>query len=223
MPVRLEICCENMNAVRNARDAGAYRVELCRNLIVGGLTPSRDDILKARAVDGIKLNVLIRPREGDFVYSEADIQQMKEDIRFCGENGCDGIVTGALHPTMTIHKEQMAELIDMAMRYFMSITFHRAFDETFDLIDSMEDCISLGCDRILTSGGRATAYDGQHELEELTRKAAGRIIIMPGAGVTPANIEEIVLHTKCMEIHGSFQGEKEKMIQAVNKLNPYKL
>ncbi len=223
MPVRLEVCCENLTAVRHAKQAGAYRVELCRDLKTGGLTPNREDIVKARAVEGIKLNVLIRPREGDFVYSTQELDRMNGDIRFCGESGCDGVVIGALGPHGTVDKEAMAGLIDTALRYFMSITFHRAFDESFDLIDSMEDCIALGCDRILTSGGRETAFDGMPELKELIERSEGRIIIMPGCGVTPENIDEIANYTGCNEIHGSFQGSLEKMKEAVAQISHYKL
>lgn len=219
MDIKLEVCCENISAVLNAKKAKAYRVELCKNLSVGGLTPFREDILKARSIEGIKLNVLIRPHDGNFIYNKEEIEQMQEDIRFCGENKCDGVVIGALTSENAINKEQTIELIDAARNYSMSITFHRAFDESSNLLDSMEDCISLGCDRILTSGGHKSAYDGRHELKELIRKADGRIIVMPGAGVTPENIKEIAYYTQCSEIHGSFQGSKEKMIQAVKTIS----
>lgn len=215
----LEVCCDSVQAVMNAQEAGTGRVELCRDLPIGGISPSPGEIEVARRVPGIKLHVLIRPRGGDFVYSRQEMEIMKADIHYCGKLACDGVVIGVLHPDGRIDKEHTRELIAIARSYSMSVTFHRAIDESRDIFQAMEDCIELGCDRILTSGGKPSATEGIEVLAAMNRQAAGRIILLPGAGVSPANASQIVMETGCREIHGSFQGIKDKIKEALNQLN----
>ena len=198
----VEACCPSLDSVRHAADAGANRIELCERLEVGGVTPSEALIRTAlQAAGSIPVNVLIRPREGNFVYSEAEVGQMLQGVGLCKDMGVNGVVIGALTPDGTVDKATCARLISAARP--LSITFHRAMDETADIFTALEDIIALGADRILTSGGRPTAYEGRFVLRDLVARAAGRITIMPGCGVRPGNIDEIASVTGAAEFHGS--------------------
>ena len=198
----VEACCPSLDSVRHAVEAGANRIELCERLEVGGVTPSEDLIRAARQAAGsIPVNVLIRPREGNFVYSEAEVGQMLHSIGLCKELGVNGVVIGALTPAGAVDQATTARLISAARP--LSITFHRAIDEAADILAALEDIIALGADRILTSGGSPTAYEGRFVLRDLIARAAGRITIMPGCGVRPGNIDEIASVTGAAEFHGS--------------------
>ena len=144
----------------------------------------------------IKLYILIRPREGDFLYSDLEFEVMKTDIRYCIQCGCDGIVVGILNADGSIDKERCSELVSMAKKGGLGITFHRAFDMCANMNQAMEDIIEMGFDRILTSGGKSTAIEGANNLEHLIEKAAGRIIIMPGSGINETNVADLVHFTK---------------------------
>ncbi len=196
----LERCCTNAEQALEALENGAARVELCSDLPLGGITPERSRILAAIET-GIPVNVLIRPRGGNFVYSEEEIQQMISDIEFCRSAGVNGIVIGILHSDGSVNLEAMRLLIGAAQG--MSITFHRAFDRCSNPQQALEDIISLGCNRLLTSGLQDTAPQGQALIAELVRQAAGRIIIMPGSGVTPENINSLAEATGAREFHGT--------------------
>ena len=232
-----EGCCTSPVQVLQARAAGAVRVELCSRLEVGGVTPS-EELIKASltAVSapknaltkmlpnqtlllnslsdndyGINLNVLIRPRGGDFVYSENEVLQMENDIELCknirvedGRGGCsrvNGVVIGALLPDGRIDLPVMRRLVAAARP--LEVTFHRAFDECADVSEGLEDVISLGCERLLTSGHEADAYAGRFTLGKLVEQAAGRIIILAGCGVRPHNIKEISEASGAPEFHSS--------------------
>ncbi len=196
----LERCCTSAEQALEALKNGAARIELCRDLSVGGITPERNLILAAVRT-GIPVNVLIRPRGGNFVYSAEEIQQMISDIEFCRSAGVNGVVIGILHPDGSVNLEAMRLLI--AAVQGMSITFHRAFDRCSNPQQALEDIISLGCNRLLTSGLQDTAPQGQALIAELVRQAAGRIIIMPGSGVTPENINSLAAATGAREFHGT--------------------
>ena len=196
----LERCCTSAEQALEARENGAARVELCRDLSIGGITPERNLILAAVRT-GIPVNVLIRPRGGNFVYSAEEIQQMISDIEFCRSAGVNGVVIGILHPDGSVNLEAMRLLIAAAQG--MSITFHRAFDRCSNPQQALEDIISLGCNRLLTSGLQDTAPQGQTLIAELVKQAAGRIIIMPGSGVTPENINSLAAATGACEFHGT--------------------
>jgi copper homeostasis protein len=201
----LEVCVDSVLNAITAQSAGARRVEFCANLPEGGTTPSPAQIEIARKRLHIQLYVIIRPRGGDFLYNDTEFEIMKSDIRFCGKTGCDGVVIGMLHPDGTIDRERNGELIGIARQYAMEVTFHRAFDRSADLFRAMETIVELGCERILTSGGYDTAIEGAETIRQLIEKAGERIIIMPGAGITPENAGELIRKTGLRELHGTFR------------------
>lgn len=197
----LEICAGSVESAIAARDGGAKRIELCTALEIGGVTPSAGLIAEARKIDGLVLNVIIRPRGGDFLYNEYEIACMLQDIRTCKELGADGVVIGALTADGDIDTAVCKRLIAAADG--MSVTFHRAFDMCRNPQKALEELIALGCHRVLTSGQAATAQAGIPLLKELVEQAAGRIIIMPGCGVSSANAAAILQATGAIEIHAS--------------------
>lgn len=197
----LEICASSIHSVINANEAGAHRIELCSNLEQGGITPSYGTIKRAVLRSKIPIHVLIRPRAGNFVYDTDELRIMIEDTQICKQLGCHGIVVGVLTEANTVDIWAMRELVTHA--HPLPVTFHRAFDDCDDKARALEDVIASGCSRILTSGGCATAEEGIDILQRLVRMAAGRIAIMPGAGVGPANVAEIVELTGVTEIHAS--------------------
>jgi copper homeostasis protein len=201
--VSLEVCANSVTSAVAAQEGGAVRVELCENLKEGGTTPSAGQILLARKLLHIKLFVLIRPRAGDFLYTDLEYDVMCADIRFCAEAGCDGVVIGMLHADGTIDKERCLEMVRLAKQLGLGVTFHRAFDMCIGLYQALEDIIEMGCDRILTSGGKSSAMEGATVINQLVQKAAGRITIMPGAGVSEANVADLVHFTGVTEVHSS--------------------
>jgi copper homeostasis protein len=205
MKIIAEICANSVQSAINAQKGGASRVELCDNLEEGGTTPSLSQIELTRKYLTIQVNVIIRPRGGDFLYNDLEFKIMRKDIHHCGQAKCDGVVFGILNPDGSIDKQRNKELVDIAHEYGMSTTFHRAFDRCADLFKSLEDIIEIGCDRILTSGGMKTAPEGRVILKQLIEKADNRIIIMPGGGITENNIEFVAKATGLKEFHGSFR------------------
>jgi copper homeostasis protein len=198
----IESCCASVESVRRAVQRGAKRIELCRDLKVGGLTPSEEQIREALDIAGdTPINVLVRPRDGDFVYSEEEIVSMLESIKLCKQIGVNGVVIGALTPEGKIDIKTVRRLMEEACP--LHVTFHRAFDECDNISVALEDIIDLGIERLLTSGHHATAYEGRFTLKSLVEQAAGRIVIMPGCGITPSNLEEIEKETGAVEFHGS--------------------
>lgn len=200
MPI-LEICAGSVESAIAARDGGAQRIELCAALEIGGVTPSAGIIAEARKVEGLALNVIIRPRGGDFLYNSYEAESMIHDILLCKELGADGVVIGALTADGDIDTALCKRLIAAADG--MSVTFHRAFDMCRDPRQALEELIALGCDRVLTSGQATTAEAGIPLLKELVGQAAGRIIIMPGCGVNSVNAARILQETDATEIHAS--------------------
>lgn len=203
---RLEVCAGSIESIHAAHQGGAYRVELCSALSEDGLTPSAAMIQYARSLPGLKVHVLIRPRAGNFVYTQPEIQCMEQDIRLCRQWGVDGVVIGALTPQGTIDVPACQRLVQAAQG--MSITFHRAFDVCQNPSESLEQIIALGCHRLLTSGQAATAQQGIAVLRQLVQQAAGRLCIMPGSGVNPANAAEILQLTGATEIHASARSSR---------------
>jgi copper homeostasis protein len=202
-PVSLEVCANSVASAIAAQEGGAIRVEFCQNLAEGGTTPSYGDILLARKHLHIRMYVLIRPRRGDFLYSDLEFEIMQADIRNCIEAGCDGVVIGMLNADGSIDKPRCLELVRLARQWGLGVTFHRAFDMCNDLYQALEDIIEIGCERILTSGGRSTAIEGASTIAHLVEKAAGRISIMPGSGVTENNVADLVRFTAVKEVHSS--------------------
>lgn len=202
----LEVCAGSIESVKAAYDGGAERVELCAALSEDGLTPSVGMIRFAKSLDGLKVNVLIRPRGGNFVYSEEEIKCMEDDILTCRELGVDGVVIGALTRDGNIDVANCQRLVSAAGG--MSVTFHRAFDVCNDPATALEQIISLGCNRLLTSGQAVSAEKSIPLLKTLVAQAAGRIIIMPGAGVNPENALQILDETGATEIHSSARSNR---------------
>jgi copper homeostasis protein len=202
----LEICANSLQSSINAQEAGAHRVELSENLEQGGTTPSYGFLLKARKLLHIKINVLIRPRAGDFLYSELEYEIIKEDISMAKKLGADGVVCGILLPNGDVDVDRTLALVELAKP--MSFTFHRAFDFTNDPFKALEDIISTGADRILTSGQQPSAIQGAHLIWELVKVANNRITIMPGSGVKADNIEYLI-ETGAMEFHMSGVSSRE--------------
>lgn len=200
MPI-LEICAGSVESAIAARDGGAQRIELCAALEIGGITPSAGIIAEARKVEGLALNVIIRPRGGDFLYNSYEAESMIYDIQLCKKLGADGVVIGALTADGDIDTALCRRLIDAADG--MSVTFHRAFDMCRNPQQALEELIALGCDRVLTSGQATTAETGIPLLKELVEQAAGRILIMPGCGVNSRNAARILQETGATEIHAS--------------------
>ena len=198
---RFEICANSVASCKAAQEGGADRVELCAGIPEGGTTPSYGMIATARKNISIGLNVIIRPRGGDFLYSEDEIQEMIEDIRTAKSLGADGLVFGCLNADGSVDMEVMKRLMDAAGD--TPVTFHRAFDHCSDPYKALEDIISCGCCRILTSGCRPTALEGAELLAELVKKAGDRIIIMPGCGIKEGNIAEIARLSGAREFHFS--------------------
>jgi len=201
MPSRLEIIAFNITSCIRAQSAGASRIELCDNPADGGTTPSFGFIKAAREQLRIPLYCMIRPRGGDFLYSDEEIAIMKKDVAVCKELGCDGVVFGLLNADGAVDIKNTAELVRLA--YPMGVTFHRAFDRVKDPESALEVIIETGCERILTSGLKPTAPEGAELIARLIKDADDRIIIMPGSGVRSGNIMELAKKTGATEFHSS--------------------
>lgn len=198
---KIEICSYSYSSGLAAQKGGAKRIELCANMAEGGTTPSYGQI--KICVERLYLEVwpIIRPRGGDFLYSDDEFQIMLEDIKLCKELGCAGVVTGILNADGLLDVERNRMLIEAAAP--LPVSLHRAFDMTKSLSESLETAIGLGFVRILTSGGKQNALDGAEVISELIVQANNRIQLMPGAGVNPQNIKKIAKLTKAKDFHSS--------------------
>ncbi len=218
----IEVCCTSVNDVLEAWYGGAVRVELCSAISCGGVTPSYGlivDVVRtvkellhlsetrgsensgSAAHRRFAVNVLVRPREGEFCYTDSEINTMIEDICFCSDLGVDGVVIGALTPEGDVDVDVCGRLVSAATG--MSVTFHRAFDACQDPFNALEQIISLGCDRLLTSGQRADALRGAELIAQLVSRSKGRISVMPGSGINPENIIKIERATGASEFHST--------------------
>lgn len=210
----LEIVVYNIESALKAQEGGADRIELCENPGEGGTTPSYGTIEIVRQNLSIDMFVMIRPRGGDFHYSNYEFHAMKRDISQCQKLSVDGVVFGLLTPEGTIDKKRCKELIDKAMP--LKVTCHRAFDMTRDPFEALEDCIEVGFDRILTAGQQAQALKGADLIGKLIKKANGRIAIMPGSGVNENTVEEILQKSAASEIHFSATAFRQSAMQYKN-------
>jgi copper homeostasis protein len=197
--MRIEICVDSVEGALAAEAGGADRVELCDNLMEGGTTPSLGCIRLLKAQLGIGLHVMIRPRGGDFLYSDLELEVMREDIRLAKEAGADAVVFGCLSREGDIDVGRCKELLELARP--MKVTFHRAFDMCRDASAGLDALMDLGVDWLLTSGQEATCLEGSETLAALVRQAAGRIGVMAGGGITPRNVRRIVELTGVTEVH----------------------
>jgi len=181
----VECCANSVQSAINGQAGGADRIELCANLELDGTTPSAAAICMAREVLDIDLFVLIRPRSGNFVYTELELEEMLQDIEFCKEIGCQGVVIGSLNADNTVNIPQTKAMVQAAKP--MQVTFHRAFDHTSDPKKAIEDIISTDCQRILTSGQAENVSAGLKQLKILQSIAQDRITLIAGGGLNPTN------------------------------------
>lgn len=210
MGLVVEICVDSVESATTAEAAGAGRIELCSALSEGGITPSAGLIEAVRNNISIDLNVLIRPRGGDFLYSDSEFGVMRRDIESAGEAGADGIVTGILNRDGTVDVERTALLVEYAAP--MKVTFHRSIDLCRDPHKAMEDIIAAGAARILTSGQARTAIEGAQVIRSLISSAGQRIIIMPGGGIDEYNVALLASTTGAMEYHLTGRKLSESMM-----------
>ena len=208
---KLEIATSDFSTTRAAVEGGADRIELCANLAEGGTTPSYGTLHRCRQSFSIALYPIIRPRAGDFLYSEEEFAIMMDDVKLCRQLGCDGVVIGLLTETGEIDENRTARLVEAA--YPMGVTFHRAFDRCKDPFVALEQIIQAGCERILTSGQQPTVNEGMEMIAQLNSAAADRIIIMPGSGVRSDNLALLIKQTGCSEFHTSLRGKKKSSMQ----------
>lgn len=211
----VEVCANGVESCLAAQEGGADRVELCAGIPEGGTTPSYGEIKVARRVlTTTRLHVIIRPRGGDFLYSDLEVERMAQDIGMCRDLGVDGVVFGCLKADGTIDVEKNRYLMECSRG--MSVTMHRAFDRAADPQRALEEIIDLGFDRVLTSGQQPKAVQGVELLAKLNRQAAGRIILMAGSGVTEQNIRDIREATGLHEFHFSGRESRPSAMQYVN-------
>lgn len=194
----LEVIVFNLQSARDAAAAGAHRLELCDNFSEGGTTPSIGNLEMTMKEVSIDVYPMVRPRGGDFLYSDAEYQVMENDIRAFRNMGCKGIVLGCLNPDATVNTERLARLVDLAGT--MEVHFHRAFDRVQDQFVALEEVIRCGCKRILTSGAKPRAADGVERLKELVSSAGQRITIIPGGDIKSTDFPSL-LTCRATEFH----------------------
>ena len=199
--ITFELCAETLQACLAAREGGADRIELCSALSAEGLTPSHAFIKAAIERSGLPVHVLLRPRAGDFLYSEAEFALMREDLVHARSLGASGFALGLLHADGTVDVERTRELVKLAAP--LEVTFHRAFDVTPSLDAALEDVITAGCGRVLTSGGERDTAAGASRLARLVERAAGRIDIAVGSGLRLDNAAQVARATLARHFHGS--------------------
>jgi len=228
----LEISVETLESALAAERGGADRIELCGNLSAGGITPSAVLMHAVRAHLSIPVFAMIRPRAGDFVYSADAFSEMRRSIADAKESGMDGVVLGVLTKDLRVDVARTQELVEFAKP--LPVTFHRAFDESADLRQALEDVMQSGAKRILTSGGAKSAGEGAAVLAELIEAAGERIVIVPGAGISGSNIEQIAQQTRGREFHSGlsrvlpygsrdykkFEAEVRKLAEQLARISP---
>jgi copper homeostasis protein len=220
----LEISVETLEGALAAERGGADRIELCADLSLGGVTPGADLLRAVRAQVRIPIFSMVRPRAGDFVYSTAEFTEMKRAIADAKESGMDGVVLGVLTKNHRVDVERTRELAELARP--LPVTYHRAFDEIADLHQALEEAIQSGAKRILTSGGAKSALEGAAVLGELIEAAGERIVIVPGAGISGANVVDVARRTRAREFHSGLSAalpygssEYKKFEEEVRKLS----
>ena len=201
MSILVEGCVDSIRSVKAALAGGAGRLELCADRGSGGITPSEGLITVTRDICGVPLAVMIRPRPGDFVYDQEELEIMRRDVMHCRELGVEAVVFGLLTAAGEVDVPHTAALTALARP--MDVVFHRAFDRTPDGVRALDDLIGLGIDRVLTSGHGSTALEGVEDLKRLVEHAAGRITILAGGGVRPGNARAIVDGSGVSEVHSS--------------------
>lgn len=198
-PVLIEVCVDSVASALAAERGGAQRIELCSDLLEGGVTPSLGLLGVVRSKLSIGVHLIIRPRPGDFCYSEAELESMRRDIEIAKKEGADGVVLGVLRTDGHVDIERTRQLVEMARP--LSVTFHRAIDVSADLFRALEDVCCTGADRILTSGGEQECLQGAETIAKLVRAARGRTVIMAGGRIGIHNAQTIIERTGVGEIH----------------------
>ncbi len=215
--ISVEVCVDSIESLNNAVTGGASRIELCSSLPLGGITPTYGLATYAVKHSPIPVYAMIRPRSGDFLFTSDEVAMMCDEIKFFKEIGLSGVVIGALTEDAAIDTKAIKRWVESAQG--MGVTFHRAFDLLESFSSNLETLIDLGCERVLTSGGCASALDGIDHLKALVDQADGRISIMPGCGVTQNNAKYILDKTGASEIHLSAKfSHPSKMKSPENKV-----
>ena len=212
--VLVEVSVDSVASAIAAQHGGAGRVELCSALMEGGLTPSAGLIEITRAAISIPLFVIIRPRGGDFLYDDHEFTAMRRDIEVARHLRADGVVFGILLANGDVDVHRTRELVELARP--LPVTFHRAFDMTRDMFRALEDVCATSAERLLTSGGAATASDGVATIAELIKKAGQRVLVMPGSGIKPHNARQLVDQTCAREIHVGLRSVLQSPMQYQN-------
>ena len=212
--MELEVIGFDLRSCSIAQECGADRIELCANPHEGGTTPSYGTIAGARAMTSVQLFPIIRPRGGDFLYTDSEFRAMVDDVEQCRKLGCDGVVIGMLTDDGRVDVARCAELVSRAGA--MQVTFHRAFDRVRDPFEAMEDIIELGCSRILTSGLRPNVDLGMQMLQTLVTAAGERTMIMPGSGIRSSNVLEIARFTGARAFHSSARSAYPSAMEYIN-------
>ena len=194
-----EVCVDSVESALAAQDGGAQRVELCSDLLEGGLTPSFGAIQVARASLRIPIMAMIRPRGGDFLYSDREFRAMLHDVAMAKDAGVAGVVFGLLEPDGTVDEGRTRELVELARP--LAVTFHRAFDMVRDPFEAIETLVGIGVDRILTSGQEASAIEGLERIAGLVERAGDRVVVMPGGGIHARNVARVAAVPGIREIH----------------------
>ncbi|WP_132052591.1 copper homeostasis protein CutC [Pseudocnuella soli] len=211
MKYTIEIATNDYTTVAAAVRGGADRIELCSALSEGGLTPSFGLIKKCKQDFSVPIFPIVRPRSGDFLYTEEEFRIMLDDVLLCKDLGCEGVVIGFLLQDGSVDTVRLEKAV--AAAYPMEVTFHRAFDRCADPFKALEDIIDAGCQRILTSGQELVAPDGADLIRQLVEAADGRIIIMPGSGVRKENIKALAEQTGAVEFHSSLRSTVKSSMQ----------
>lgn len=195
----LELAVFHPDSIQVAIAAGINRIELCDDYSAGGLTPSAENFQNARRKYKGQIFTMVRPRTGDFIYSDEEFEIMLRQVDAFAKAGTDGIVSGFLLPDGGIHEEQLSRFVEAC--HPLPFTFHRAFDRAADWKSNLDSLIRCGCSRVLSSGGTRTAAEGKQQLKEMTAYAAGKLIVLPGGGIRSDNIAELIFFLKPAELH----------------------
>ncbi|XP_072335793.1 copper homeostasis protein cutC homolog isoform X2 [Scyliorhinus torazame] len=212
--IRMEVCVDSVESAVNAERGGASRIELCSGLMEGGITPSSGLLQVVKQYVRIPVFAMIRPRGGDFLYSDSEIEVMKADIKMAKANGADGTVFGVLTTDGRVNTEVCMDLI--AESRPLSVTFHRAFDMVHDPTTVLECLISMGFERVLTSGCDSTALEGLPIIKRLVEQAKQRIIVVPGGGITERNVQRILEGSGAQEFHCSARSSRDSSMKFRN-------